>query len=584
MWYPGDEDEEFTSIIENIEKKETQEIKIKTEKLRQASLNQLPIEQSEGVGGGELSEYNNTNNTNNTPTNTTTTNTTTNTTNTTMNNNSNNNNNNNNNNERILSTSNGFDIRLPPNSIEQPSPSFISSSQDGVLTVDSLAVDGEKGNKESQSPPNGDNQILNNNNMFFKDITSLPSTENKSSTNNNNNNNENPLKQTISSSPSKSTTTTSTSTSTTTTPSLSSLSSNNNNNNNNYINHSSISTVSEGLENLNLKSGIKKIDSETEKYIEEGKQVFVNFLKGHTCYDVIPISGKVVVLDTKLAVKSAFYALEENGIKSAPLWNSEQHDFTGMITVSDFIDILLYYYKKPKSNNIFQDMGIHRIETFWREISVERPSSLISTEPETNLYDAASLLLCYKIHRLPVVDKKDTNSILHILTHSRILAFMMKSLPQLPEKLLSIPIGSLGIGTFATVVTVMTHTPLVEVLELLSEKKISAVPIIDSETSKIVDVYSKSDVTLMSKQGILSPSDLNLPVHQVLSTFTKLWQRPEQIYTCTRFDKLGDVIERCIKKRVHRLVCIDSSKKVEGILSLSDILNYLLNDVKSINH
>ncbi|KAK5575084.1 hypothetical protein RB653_010340 [Dictyostelium firmibasis] len=562
MWYPGDEDEEFTSIIESIEKKETQEIKIKTEKLRQSSLNQLSIEQSEGVSSG--SEFNdNSNKTSNTDTPTKTAITTT------MNNN----------NERILSTSTGYDIRLPPNSIEQPSPSFISSSQDGVLTIDSsLPVDVEKSNKESQSPPNGDNQILNNNNMFFKDITSLPSTDIDS--NSNNNNNDNPLKQTMSSSPSKTTNTTTntiniTTNSTTTTPSLSSSSNNNS---------STVSTVSEGLENLNLKSGIKKIDSETEKYIEEGKQVFVNFLKGHTCYDVIPISGKVVVLDTKLAVKSAFYALEENGIKSAPLWNSEQHDFTGMITVSDFIDILLYYYRKPKSNNIFQDMGIHRIETFWREISVERPSSLISTEPETNLYDAASLLLCYKIHRLPVVDKKDTNSILHILTHSRILAFMMKSLPQLPEKLLSIPIGSLGIGTFATVVTVMTHTPLVEVLELLSEKKISAVPIIDSETSKIVDVYSKSDVTLMSKQGILSPSDLNLPVHQVLSTFTKLWQRPEQIYTCTRFDKLGDVIERCIKKRVHRLVCIDSSKKVEGILSLSDILNYLLNDVKSINH
>ncbi|KAN0026299.1 hypothetical protein ACTFIV_007283 [Dictyostelium citrinum] len=566
MWYPGDEDEEFTSIIENIEKKETQEIKIKTEKLRQASLNQLAIGQSEGFGGGEeSSENNNYNNSNNSKISNTPTNTTT-----TMNNN--------NNNERILSTSNGFDIRLPPNSIEQPSPSFISSSQDGVLTIDSsLPVDAEKSNKESQSPQNGDSEILNNKNMFFKDISSLPSTDNNNDNNNddnNNNNNNNPLKQTISTSPSKSTTTT------TTTPSLSSLSSNNKN----YKNNSSISTVSEGLEYLNLKSGIKKIDSETEKYIKEGKQVFVNFLKGHTCYDVIPISGKVVVLDTKLVVKSAFYALEENGIKSAPLWNSEQHDFTGMITVSDFIDILLYYYRKPKSNNIFQDMGIHRIETFWREISVERPSSLISTDPETNLYDAASLLLCYKIHRLPVVDKKDTNSILHILTHSRILAFIMKSLPQLPEKLLSIPIGSLGIGTFATVVTVMTHTPLVEVLQLLSDKKISAVPIIDSETSKIVDVYSKSDVTLMSKQGILSPSDLNLPVHQVLSTFTKLWQRPEQIYTCTRFDKLGDVIERCIKKRVHRLVCVDNSKRVEGILSLSDILNYLLNDVKSINH
>ncbi|EGC28681.1 hypothetical protein DICPUDRAFT_90836 [Dictyostelium purpureum] len=509
MWYQGDEDEELCSIIENIEKKEIQQIKDKIEKKQQQQQDQLSLSSSSLINN-------------------------------TLNNNNNNNDNkmssNNNNNEppRTISTSNDFEISNRSDQILSPSPSFISSSQDVVFNIEQLP-----------SPPESTKTNLNS--LSFKDVTSDTTTAS----------NDNPLKQ-----------------------STISIVSNQNNNNNSNNNNANASTTNQPALQINFE--IPTEIPKTAKAIEEGKQVFVNFLKAHTCYDVIPISGKVVVLDTKLAVKSAFYALEENGIKSAPLWNSEQHDFTGMITVSDFIDILLYYYRKPRSNNIFQDMGMHRIETFWREISVERPSSLISTEPETNLYDAASLLLCYKIHRLPVVDRKDTNSILHILTHSRILAFMMKSLPQLPEKLLSVPLGSLGIGTFATVVTVMTHTPLVEVLELLSAKKISAVPIIDSETSKIVDVYSKSDVTLMSKQGVLSPSDLNLPVHQVLSTFTKLWQRPEQIYTCTRYDKLGDVIEKCIKKRVHRLVCIDSSKKVEGIISLSDILNYLLNDVKHI--
>ncbi|GAM18631.1 hypothetical protein SAMD00019534_018060 [Acytostelium subglobosum LB1] len=352
-------------------------------------------------------------------------------------------------------------------------------------------------------------------------------------------------------------------------------------------NSSNSSSMPSGPGTVDVASGLAKTtdDAATQKpsttsphehNLFLGKVIFSDFLKRHTCYDVIPISGKVVVLDTKLVVKSAFYALEENGIKSAPLWSSQLQEFTGMITVSDFIDILLFYYHKPKSDNIFQDMGIHRIETFWREINVERPKTLIYTEPETNLYESATLLLKYKIHRLPVVDKKETNSILHILTHSRILAFMMKSLPDLPTYLLSCTLGSLGIGTFEKVVTVHTETPLIKVLELLAEKKISAVPIID-DNGKVIDVYSKSDVTLMAKQGNLSPSDLDKPVHQVLTTFSKLWQRAEQIHTCTKNDKLGDVIEKSIKKRVHRLVCVDAAKKVEGILSLSDILNFLLN-------
>ena len=59
---------------------------------------------------------------------------------------------------------------------------------------------------------------------------------------------------------------------------------------------------------------------------------------------MIPDSGKIVVLDTGLAVKAAFRALIENHIKSAPLWDSQIGDYVGMITVTDFIAILCYFY------------------------------------------------------------------------------------------------------------------------------------------------------------------------------------------------------------------------------------------------
>ena len=40
---------------------------------------------------------------------------------------------------------------------------------------------------------------------------------------------------------------------------------------------------------------------------------FVDFLKQHTCYELLPISSKIVVFDTSLLVKKAFYALQQNG-------------------------------------------------------------------------------------------------------------------------------------------------------------------------------------------------------------------------------------------------------------------------------
>ena len=42
-------------------------------------------------------------------------------------------------------------------------------------------------------------------------------------------------------------------------------------------------------------------------------QVFVKFFRFHKCYDLIPTSAKLVVFDTELQVKKAFYALVYNG-------------------------------------------------------------------------------------------------------------------------------------------------------------------------------------------------------------------------------------------------------------------------------
>jgi hypothetical protein len=76
----------------------------------------------------------------------------------------------------------------------------------------------------------------------------------------------------------------------------------------------------------------------------------------------VPESGKLVVLDVSLPTQSAFIgknttnqnitqtiynvnqqnlALRENGIKSAPLWSTELREYVGMVSVSDFVEILI---------------------------------------------------------------------------------------------------------------------------------------------------------------------------------------------------------------------------------------------------
>lgn len=53
---------------------------------------------------------------------------------------------------------------------------------------------------------------------------------------------------------------------------------------------------------------------------EDESQIFVKFFKFHKCYDLIPTSAKLVVFDTQLLVKKAFFALVYNGQCSTKLF------------------------------------------------------------------------------------------------------------------------------------------------------------------------------------------------------------------------------------------------------------------------
>ena len=48
------------------------------------------------------------------------------------------------------------------------------------------------------------------------------------------------------------------------------------------------------------------------------------------------------------------------------------------------------------------------------------------------------------------------------------------------------------------------------------------------------------------------------------------------IYTCSINDRLDTIFDTIRKSRVHRLIVIDDESRLVGILSLSDILEYIL--------
>ncbi|XP_031789100.1 uncharacterized protein LOC100678622 isoform X6 [Nasonia vitripennis] len=300
---------------------------------------------------------------------------------------------------------------------------------------------------------------------------------------------------------------------------------------------------------------------------EDESQIFVKFFKFHKCYDLIPTSAKLVVFDTHLLVKKAFFALVYNGVRAAPLWDSSQQQFVGMLTITDFIKILQMYYTSPSVT--MDELEEHELDT-WRKVLKEQVHPLVSIEPDASLYDAIKTLINNRIHRLPVIDP-DTGNVLYILTHKRILRFLFLYIHELPTPTFSNKtLEELRIGTFENIETATEDTSIILALKKFVERRVSALPIVDND-GKLVNIYSKFDVINLAAEKTYNNLDVTL---REANEHRNEWF--EGVQSCKLSETLFTVMEKIVRAEVHRLVVVDEEDKVIGIISLSDLLYFLV--------
>ncbi|XP_026157692.1 5'-AMP-activated protein kinase subunit gamma-1 isoform X2 [Mastacembelus armatus] len=313
--------------------------------------------------------------------------------------------------------------------------------------------------------------------------------------------------------------------------------------------------------------------SNMEFHLEPDAVVYMNFMKSHRCYDAIPTSCKLVIFDTKLQVKKAFFALVANGLRAAPLWDSKLQRFVGMLTITDFINILHCYYKSPMVQ--MYELESHKIET-WRgdlfqNVYLKFSSPLlVSISPEASLFDAIYSLLKYKIHRLPIIDPESGN-VLHILTHKRILKFLHIFGKRVPKPMfIRRQIQELAIGTFRNIATVQQTASLYDALSIFVERRVSALPVVDRQ-GKVVALYSRFDVINLAAQKTYH--NLDITMQEAIRRRTHF---VEGVIKCYPDEILETIIDRIVSAEVHRLVLVDRADVVKGIISLSDLLQALV--------
>lgn len=209
-----------------------------------------------------------------------------------------------------------------------------------------------------------------------------------------------------------------------------------------------------------------------------------------------------------------------------------------------------------------------------------------------------------RARRIPLVDVDDETQramIVSVLTQYRILKFVAVNVKD--TQMLRKPLRDIDCGTFTELQTATMETPVMDVIHMLVNSSISNVPILDSDgmlfslfihyyltdsSGGLVNVFEAVDVIALIKGGVYD--DLNLTVGEALLKRSDVCilsfhfldirinnlQDFPGIFTCTLNDRLDSIFDTIRKSRVHRFVVIDEDKKLKGLLTLSDILEYIL--------
>ncbi|PNJ09023.1 PRKAG2 isoform 4 [Pongo abelii] len=147
---------------------------------------------------------------------------------------------------------------------------------------------------------------------------------------------------------------------------------------------------------------LEKLEFEDEAVEDSESGVYMRFMRSHKCYDIVPTSSKLVVFDTTLQVKKAFFALVANGVRAAPLWESKKQSFVGMLTITDFINILHRYYKSPMMSDMpkpaFMKQNLD-------ELGIGTYHNIAFIHPDTPIIKALNIFVERRISALPVVDE-----------------------------------------------------------------------------------------------------------------------------------------------------------------------------------
>lgn len=287
-------------------------------------------------------------------------------------------------------------------------------------------------------------------------------------------------------------------------------------------------------------------------------------------------------------------------MQAAPLWDPTQCQFVGMLKVTDFIDILRHFKRTSGDVSSLATRSIaDMIKDPQISVAVNLNFGFPSADSSTSLKQACKLLLAHskttastdgdeskatdsaktRVDFLPIVMPEDMR-VLACITYTNILEHLVTHFRE-TRRLFDDSIYELKIGTYhEKLIKVGPEETLARALELMHSNELSALPVVDPATDRLVGVYSRSDITFLTRATDAEDAvaNLDLTLSDVLEQQRTDVTTPDAMHSCSTAHTLQSIFEYFAQLRFNRLFVLDETERLVGVVSAKDLVEYFMID------
>ncbi|KAG0491106.1 hypothetical protein HPP92_007969 [Vanilla planifolia] len=338
--------------------------------------------------------------------------------------------------------------------------------------------------------------------------------------------------------------------------------------------------------------------------------------KLNSCFESIPVSSfppappsLEIEIPSDASLADAVEILSKNKILSAPVWNvdapADASWIDRYIGILEFAGIAVWLIHQSElathqrngfgvdasmEGNFFESLIS---SDFYRNTKVQdisgtfRWAPFLALQKEDSFLTMLLLLSKYRMKSLPVVDLGE-GKIENIITQSAVAHMLAECIDlhwfrNWGTKKLS----DLGLPVMKPdkLVKVVEEEPVLNVFQLMRERRIGGVPVVDETGKNVVGNISIRDVQYLLTAPDIYKTHRSITAKNFLSAVRAYLGEHQEtsphlqgVITCKRTDTLEDIILKLDSKKIHRIYVVDDNGSLEGVITLRDIISKLVHE------